>query len=343
MRVVSVVLRSASSAAILVVEQNSSAYGLISSLPGGKVECNESDAAALAREVLEETGLVVADEPALAYSIGTEGALPRRIKVFTSTIEEHEPTARDVGSVLAATWLSPRDALSLFETAAVVHIREPLMAYLAGQSASAEWLYRQPRDHTPQEAIELLDHFGAIVRGHFDVHGTHTDRLAVPAALLEAPDALELVAWQLASFVEPYEPEVLVAPAVGGVPFGVLAATRLGVPLNILDAHPRNTEFTASRGASLRDRTVAIIDSSCHSSATLAATERAVIEQGGVVTAAAVGISTVSEVARTNSPVAFPMHCFASIAVGAWRSDCPLCEDDVPLERPPARWRRTVP
>lgn len=86
-------------------------------LPGGAIEPGESDARALAREVVEETGLIVtaADELARAdqYMIKADGEpVNNRCKLMTATAEGYDPS-RKVEDDHKLIWVSPEEALRL--------------------------------------------------------------------------------------------------------------------------------------------------------------------------------------------------------------------------------------
>ncbi len=86
-------------------------------LPGGAIEPGESDARALAREVVEETGLIVTagDELARAdhYMVKADGEpVNNRCVLMTATAEGYDPASK-VEDDHKLIWVSPDEALRL--------------------------------------------------------------------------------------------------------------------------------------------------------------------------------------------------------------------------------------
>ncbi|MBV9104023.1 MAG: orotate phosphoribosyltransferase [Candidatus Eremiobacteraeota bacterium] len=70
---------------------------------------------------------------------------------------------------------------------------------------------------------------GALLEGHFRLSsGRHSDRFVQKFRLLEDPRLLEPFARELALRLSPYEPEIVVSAAVGGIILGYEVARALG-------------------------------------------------------------------------------------------------------------------
>lgn len=104
---VGAVVRDGSGRLLLVLRANAPAAGTWS-LPGGRVEPGETDAAALAREVREETGYKIT----VGALVGVvERAGPGRvmyeIRDYACTVADGAPVAGD--DAAAVRWCSPQD------------------------------------------------------------------------------------------------------------------------------------------------------------------------------------------------------------------------------------------
>ena len=107
-------------------------------LPGGRVEPDEELMAALRRELVEETGLRLVGEPALAFTVDVEAALDdlagrwHAMTFACRTAGALAPADPD-GLVLAADWFAIPDAIQRL-AAVEWYDAAPLSAFLDGSA-----------------------------------------------------------------------------------------------------------------------------------------------------------------------------------------------------------------
>jgi 8-oxo-dGTP diphosphatase len=115
-------------------------------VPSGRVEDGETPAEGAARELAEETGLVVAPEDlrlvstvTTTYEGGESLAWNHVVGVATSELRIDDPD----GIILEARWFSPAEAIGLLDQLPYQPLSEPAVAQLRGEAAPGRhWTYR---------------------------------------------------------------------------------------------------------------------------------------------------------------------------------------------------------
>jgi 8-oxo-dGTP diphosphatase len=130
---------------VLVREEYPTWGGAFWNVPSGRVEDGESPAEGAARELAEETGLVVdpADLAVVSTVASTGGPEESRawnytVDVVSSTIAVLDPD----GLVLEARWFSRDEAARLLAELPYRPLSEPAVAFLRGEAPiGREWTY----------------------------------------------------------------------------------------------------------------------------------------------------------------------------------------------------------
>lgn len=341
--VVSVIPRS-TAGGVLILRQRSRVGILVPSCPGGRVEAGETYTATFARESFEELGVSVAkkfETPDYYVELQREDQV-----VFTAVFEHYCPelgykfSPREGDKVESASWYSRENALRIYLQSPARHIAEPLVSHLSGQVRSVFWRYDTNSARIPMRHSTPIRP-SACVSGHFEVRGSHTELIGVPAQYLLKPSTLVSAAANVAALIRPYCPESLITPAVGGVALASAVAIRLNLPLAVVERTP-DGHYCRSRGAPVSSRT-ALIDSTFHSGKTVTAILDFIRAMGGSLITSAVAVKSLVANEQLPMPVPIPVHALETIVVHAWKPDaCPLCLRGVPLDNRPARYEGNI-
>lgn len=117
-------------------------------IPGGALQAGETPACGAARELAEETGLVVAVEGLrlVSTSSTTHGEDRWLAWDFTASVEARDLVAADPdGEILEVGWFPSVEAVRLLNQLPYRPLREPVVAHLGGgQVLGSHWRYDTP-------------------------------------------------------------------------------------------------------------------------------------------------------------------------------------------------------
>jgi len=188
---------------------------------------------------------------------------------------------------------------------------------------------------TPEEVKRLLEETGALLHGHFILSsGLHSPEYWQCARLIERPELCEKVSRALADLARRFEPDLVMAPALGAVVFGYEVAKFLGARY-VFAERGSNGRMTLRRGFSIRpgERVLVVEDV-----VTTGGTTRELLDlarEAGGEPCAAVAI-----VDRSGGEVSFsvPFRALLTVRAVAYKpEECPLCKRGIPPEKPGSR------
>jgi orotate phosphoribosyltransferase len=186
------------------------------------------------------------------------------------------------------------------------------------------------------ELQQLLESVGAVRRGHFVLSsGLHSDTYVQCALVLQYPWHAEQLGRALAAGLHSLEPEVVVAPALGGIILGHEVARALGVR-SLFAERDATGVLALRRGFQLRpgERVLVVED--------VWTTGRSTHEVIATVTAAGaklVGVAALVD--RSGGQIAWPVRAQAllQLPLGTYAAEvCPLCQQGLEAVRPGSRF-----
>ena len=187
---------------------------------------------------------------------------------------------------------------------------------------------------------QRLRETGALLQGHFRLSsGLHSADYVQCARLLEHPRDARALGSELAARIRPWKPELIVAPALGGLIIGFAVADALDLPMIFTERKEGTMAMRRGFEINLRRRVVIVED--------VVTTGKSSLE-----TAAAVGIAGATVVGyaallnRSGSDRPFgpeaPFVALKSMAFETFAErECPLCKQGIPLDTPGSRFVAT--
>ncbi len=176
---------------------------------------------------------------------------------------------------------------------------------------------------------------GAYLEGHFKLSsGLHSGRYLQCALYLADPGRAEAAGRQLAARLKAVSPQLVVAPALGGVVIGHEVARALDVPFFFTER--ADGAMQLRRGFAIEKGTRALV---IEDVITTGGSTREVMDvvkaQGGVV----VGVGSMANRSGHDNPFApLPFAALLTVEIPTWQADaCPLCAEGQPVTKPGSR------
>lgn len=188
-----------------------------------------------------------------------------------------------------------------------------------------------------QLTLQELTECGAHQRGHFLLSsGLHSGDYLQCALFLAQPQRAALAGEHLARAIADagLAPEIIVAPAMGGLIIGHESARALGVPFIFTER--AEGEMVLRRGFGLaQGQPVVVVEDVV----TTGRSTREVISILDGLGAEVIGVASIvnrSSEAQPFSPL--PSRALLEVDFPTWTADqCPLCRDGVPIAKPGSR------
>lgn len=184
------------------------------------------------------------------------------------------------------------------------------------------------------EILKIFEDTGSLLKGHFVLtSGLHSPNYFQCARVLQYPKYLHLLAGEIAKHFEYKEIEVVISPAIGGVVVGTEVGRLLGV--RTIFTERENGKMSLRRGFKLeKGERVLIVEDVV----TTGGSVDEVIEIVNESKAKIVGVGYIVD--RSNGKVKFDAQSFSVLdmeVVTFNADDCPLCKENIPIEKPGSR------
>jgi len=185
--------------------------------------------------------------------------------------------------------------------------------------------------------LDELTACGAHQKGHFLLSsGLHSGDYLQCALYLAHPRRAARAGGQLADAVSgaQLDPEIMIAPAMGGLIIGHETARALDLPFLFTERSEGTMVLRRGFGVAPGQRVVVIEDV-----VTTGRSTREVIEILEGLGAAVIGVASMINRSGDNQPFApLPSRSLLDVDFPTWTADeCPLCRDGVPIAKPGSR------
>ena len=192
-------------------------------------------------------------------------------------------------------------------------------------------------DH--QEALRLFIDQGALLNGHFELtSGLHSDTYLQCALLLQHPPVAERACYALAAKWSDQEINSVIGPATGGIIVAYELARQLGV--KALFAERVDGRMMLRRGFSVSPREKVLVVEDVMTTGGSAAEVIEMLDEIGATTVGAACLVDRGGLKRFSE---YTTNSLLKIAPPTWNpSDCPLCADGKPIDKPGSRGIKSV-
>lgn len=186
---------------------------------------------------------------------------------------------------------------------------------------------------TEAEVLKALQGAGAILSGHFELtSGRHSDTYVQCARVLEDTALTTRLARELAVRLEGTRPDLVVAPAIGGIVIGFAVAQAIGVPFIFTERV--GGEMTMRRSFEVpTDARVLVVEDVVTTGGSVGEVVDLVKVAGGVV----VGVASIID-RGVEKVFDAPLTALVSLEVDSWEpEECALCAGGEPTTSPGSR------
>lgn len=182
--------------------------------------------------------------------------------------------------------------------------------------------------------MQVFRETGAYLKGHFRLtSGLHSGEYVQCALVLQHPALAERFGQELAAQLP--DCDVVVAPAIGGLPIGHEVARAKGVRFIFTERDAASGQMIFRRGFSIApgERALVIEDV-----VTTGGTTREVIDVTAAAGATVLGAGSIIDRSGGRVDLGVPRVALATLDVVAYPPDfCPMCEQGIPVVKPGSR------
>lgn len=190
--------------------------------------------------------------------------------------------------------------------------------------------------HDPTSIDDLLDQTGALLSGHFRLSsGLHSSQYVQCARLLMEPHNAERLGSLLAERVRDCSPDLIVAPALGGLVIGFATAQALRLPMVFTER--KDGVMVLRRGFEIPEGArVVVVEDVVTTGKSTRETDEVVRAHGGVIA----GHASIMNRSGRENPFDEPYEFLHRLDLEAWpEGECPLCAEGAPVESPGSRFQ----
>jgi orotate phosphoribosyltransferase len=185
-----------------------------------------------------------------------------------------------------------------------------------------------------EEVVSLFEETGALLTGHFLLtSGLHSEKYLQCAKVLQWPDKAEACARALARKLSSAKPDLVIAPAIGGIILGHEVGRALAC--RALFAERENGVLRLRRGFEIgvAEKALVIEDVITTGGSTLETMEVA-RSRGAVV----VGAASLVDRSGGQASLGVPYHSLWTLSIPTYEpNDCPLCKTGSKPVKPGSR------
>ena len=191
-----------------------------------------------------------------------------------------------------------------------------------------------------EETLGIFNRTGAYLRGHFRLtSGLHSPEYLQCALVLQNPDDAETLGKHLADSIRaltPGEaPEVVVAPAMGGLIIGHEVARALGTRFIFTERDPATRAMVMRRGFSIKPGENAVV---VEDVVTTGGSSKEVVDLLRAAGANVIAAGSIIDRSGGDADIGVPRVALATLKITSYREDdCPMCRDKVPVVKPGSR------
>jgi len=190
------------------------------------------------------------------------------------------------------------------------------------------------------ETLDIFNRTGAYLRGHFRLtSGLHSPEYLQCALVLQHPGDAEVLgnylAERIVALAPDVPPQVVVAPAMGGLIIGHEVARALGVRFIFTERDPATRAMVLRRGFRIQPGENAVV---VEDVVTTGGSSKEVVDllrgAGANVTAA----GSIIDRSGGNADIGVPRVALATLKVTTYNeAECPMCREGVPVVKPGSR------